>query len=163
MPLIELTTSILAPARRCFDLARSIDFHLRTTEHTQETAIAGRTTGLIEAGESVTWRAKHLGLWQTLTSRITVLTPPRHFQDVMTQGPFASMIHDHYFEQSGATTLMRDRFDYRSPLGPLGVLADVLLLERYMRGLLERRALILKGAAESEGWRDFLERRAERA
>lgn len=158
MPLIELTTSILAPAHRCFDLARSIDFHIHTTEHTQETAIAGRTTGLIEAGESVTWHAKHLGIWQTLTSKLTVLTPPTHFQDVMTQGPFASFTHDHYFEQSGATTLMRDRFDYRSPLGPLGTLADVLFLERYMRGLLETRARILKAAAESEEWRGFLER-----
>ena len=37
----------------------------------QERAVAGRMTGAIELGETVTWRARHFGYWWTLTSRIT--------------------------------------------------------------------------------------------
>jgi hypothetical protein len=46
-------------------------------------------------------------------------------------------------------TLMIDTFRYLSPLGPLGVPADKLFLERYMRGLLVERAAFLKWVAEA--------------
>lgn len=97
MPTIALQTVIAAPPERCFDLARSIDFHVVTAGTTQERAIAGRTTGLIELGERVTWSAKHLGIRQTLTVEITLFDQPLHFQDVMLSGAFAVMRHDHYF------------------------------------------------------------------
>jgi ligand-binding SRPBCC domain-containing protein len=158
MPTIELSTSIAAPIERCFDLARSIDFHMVSTGNTQETAIAGRTTGLIGLGETVTWKAKHLGVWQTLTVQITALDRPTQFRDEMVTGAFASMAHDHIFQASDGLTVMIDRFTYRSPLGPLGVLADRLFLTRYMRRFLSERARILKAAAESEEWRQYLER-----
>ena len=43
---------------------------------------------------------------------------------------------------------MIDELEYRAPLGLLGRIADVLFLERYMRNLLETRALALKQMAE---------------
>jgi hypothetical protein len=55
MPLIRLETVIRAPIERCFDLSRTIDLHMRSTEETQEIAVAGVTTGLIGLGEEVTW------------------------------------------------------------------------------------------------------------
>jgi hypothetical protein len=58
MPTINLTTEINAPIEICFDLSRSIDLHKHSMEHTGEEAIAGRTSGLIEDGEFVTWQAK---------------------------------------------------------------------------------------------------------
>ena len=51
-------------------------------------------------------------------------------------------------EQNGAT-LMVDDFAYRSPLGPLGWLADKLFLGRYMRQFLVQRAQALKQIAEA--------------
>jgi hypothetical protein len=63
MPKIELHTEIDAPIERVFDLARSIDLHMLSTSHTNEKAIAGKTSGLIGLGEWVTWRAKHLGFY----------------------------------------------------------------------------------------------------
>lgn len=157
MPLIELSTPIRAPVERCSDLARSIDFHLVTADKTQEKAIRGRTSGLIELGEEVTWRARHLGLWQELTGKITLFDRPRHFQDVMTRGAFASMRHDHYFEKQGGKAIMLDRFAFKSPLGPLGILVDHFFLERYMRRFLAERARVLKAVAESDDWQQFLE------
>lgn len=157
MPLIELTTHIAAPIERCFDLARSIDFHITTAGKTGETAIAGRMTGLIGLDQTVTWRAKHLGVWQKLTSKITACERPRHFQDVMSQGAFASLRHDHYFEEEAGGTVMRDHFVFESPLGPLGMLANWLFLEAYLRRFILQRNALLKRTAESDGWRAFLE------
>ena len=156
MPVLELETRILAPVERCFDLARSIDFHVVAAAKNQETAVRGRNTGLIVAGETVTWRARHLGVWRELTVELTAFNCPSHFRDVMTKGAFASMQHDHYFEEQHGGTVMMDRFVYKAPLGPLGVLAQRLFLTEYMRRFLEDRALLLKSAAESDEWRRYL-------
>lgn len=45
---------------------------------------------------------------------------------------------------------MTDRFDYKSPLGFLGRLADLLFLEKYMTRLLIKRNKTIKELAESE-------------
>ena len=148
MPEILLKTVIKAPADVCFDLARSIDLHKVSTAHTGEEAIAGKTEGLIELGESVTWRAKHFGVWQTLTSKVTAMERPYRFVDEMQKGAFKSFWHEHLFEENEGITTMTDRFIYTSPLGPLGNLADVLFLKAYMTNLLIVRNEVIKEYAE---------------
>src|SRR5258708_33854484 len=112
MPKIELITIINAPIEKCFDLSRSIDLHIESTKQTGEQAIAGRTSGLIELGETVTWRAKHLGIWQTLTARITVFEYPNHFTDEMVDGAFKSIRHEHLFYAAGDQTELKDIFTF---------------------------------------------------
>src|SRR5688572_13770876 len=121
MPLIELTTAIHAPIERCFDLARSIDLHKLSTAGTNEEAIAGVTSGLIGEGQRVTWRAKHFGIAQTLTSEITQFQYPYRFRDEMMKGAFRMIKHDHLFERSGDKTVMRDKFEFKSPGWILGI------------------------------------------
>ena len=71
MAVIRVVTPIAAPVERCFDLARDIDFHVRSMAHTGERAVLGRTTGLIGLGESVTLEARHLGVRQRITAKVT--------------------------------------------------------------------------------------------
>lgn len=149
MGRIVLVTSILAPLNRCFDVARSIDLHKRSTAHTHEQAIAGTTTGLISLGEQVTWRAWHLGFPWTLTSRITAMDAPTYFQDTMLQGPFRSLVHDHFFTQTGVHTTMTDVFVFESPFGFLGRWVNRLFLDEYLERFLQRRNNFLKQFAES--------------
>jgi ligand-binding SRPBCC domain-containing protein len=156
MPVIELATSIVAPSERVFDLARSIELHMESTSNTDETAVAGVTSGLIGLGQEVTWRARHFGVWQSLSVRITEFEPPNHFADVMVRGAFRCLEHHHYFEQSDNGTLMRDIFSYQAPLGVLGRLAEFLFLDRYMRSLLVERNRVIKVVAESDGWVRYL-------
>jgi hypothetical protein len=59
MAEIILITRIKNEIQICFDLARSIDLHKISTAHTNETAIAGCTGGLIGLNEFVTWEAVH--------------------------------------------------------------------------------------------------------
>ncbi len=158
MPLIELSTLIRAPRKRVFDLARSIDAHQDSTAETEERAVAGVTRGLIGMGGEVTWEARHFGVWQKLTVRITVFDRPKHFQDAMISGAFKSMVHDHEFAEHSTGTLMRDRFEFQSPLGILGRMVDWFFLESYLRRLLVRRNEVLKQLAESSKWRRYLAR-----
>jgi ligand-binding SRPBCC domain-containing protein len=150
MPLIELTADIAAPIERCFDLARSIDAHIRSTASTGERAVGSLATGLMALGDEVTWDARHLGLRRRLTSRITAYHRPSHFRDSQVRGAFARFDHDHFFEPlANGRTRMRDVFDYTAPFGLLGVLADRLFLAAYMRLLLVNRNRVLTDLAES--------------
>ncbi len=147
MPIIELATHINAPIATCFNLARSIDMHIDSMQQSGETAIAGRTSGLIELGETVTWRAKHFGIWQTLTSRVTEMEYPHYFTDEMVTGAFKNFRHEHYFYPIGDQTLMKDIFMFDAPLGFLGIIANFLFLKNYMCKLLEQRNEMIRKAA----------------
>lgn len=150
MPVITLETLIHAPIELCFDLSRDIDLHMCSTQQSREVAVAGVTTGLIGLGEQVTWEATHFGVRQRLTSRITAYDRPAHFRDSQVSGAFKRFDHDHWFESTpDGSTLIRDLFDYEPPLGWLGILADHLFLEKYMRSLLQRRNSVIKQVAEA--------------
>jgi ligand-binding SRPBCC domain-containing protein len=159
MVKLEELTIIHAPIERCFDLARTVEVHLVGNVHWGESAVAtgGVTSGLISNGESVTWRAKHFGVWHVLTSKITEMDRPAYFQDTMTQGIFRSMQHDHWFRSlSSEETGMLDVFCFAAPLPSLGRLAEVAFLRRYMRNLLRERNAVLKQVAESSDWLRYL-------
>jgi ligand-binding SRPBCC domain-containing protein len=153
---LELATHVCAPPERCFDLARSVDFHCYSTAPTGERAVGGRLSGLLGLGEEVTWEARHFGVRQRLTSRITAFDRPRHFRDSMVRGAFAWFDHDHFFVPEDGGTRMTDLFAFASPLGPLGRIADRLVVSRYMRHFLQRRNHHLKTVAESNEWVRFL-------
>jgi ligand-binding SRPBCC domain-containing protein len=69
----------------------------------------------------------------------------------MRKGAFASMSHRHEFAGTdGGGTLMRDSFTFRAPLGPLGRIAEWLILTAYMREFLMRRNAHLKQSAEAK-------------
>jgi ligand-binding SRPBCC domain-containing protein len=148
LAIITLETRIKAPPEVCFDLSRDLDLHVRTMQHTGEQAIAGRTTGLIELDEEVTWQARHFGVVHHHTSRITRYDRPEHFRDSMTRGRFARFEHDHLFEPDGAGTIMRDIIDFQSPLGVLGSIVDAVVLRRYLMGLIQQRNRVIQCEAE---------------
>jgi len=66
----------------------------------------------------------------------------------MVSGAFKSFAHDHRFQEQGGKTLMVDEVEFRSPLGPLGLLVDRLFMTGYLRRLLERRCGAIKFEAE---------------
>jgi ligand-binding SRPBCC domain-containing protein len=153
---IYLETLINAPAERCFDLSRSIDLHIMSTNGSNEKAVAGRLKGLMEEGESVTWEATHFFVRQLLTTKIILMQRPQRFYDVMQQGAFKSMEHHHLFFESNGSTLMKDIFVYETPFGLCGRLFDKVVLHRYMTNLLRQRNLTIKTTAESARWQAFL-------
>ena len=151
MPIIRLTTEIAATVETVFDLARSIELHVESTSEANEKAVAGRTSGLIELGETVTWEATHFFIRQRLTVCITRFDRPRHFRDSMVSGAFARFDHDHYFVPCDGGTAMTDIFDFASPLGLLGHCANGLFVTRHLRNLLTKRNRLIKSVAERGG------------
>ena len=117
MPRIEIKTVIKANRKIVFHLSRSIDLHQISTKETNEKAIAGKTSGLIGLNETVTWRARHLGIYQQLTAKITEYDYPNYFTDEMVSGAFKRFKHEHHFTSNEGGTLITDYFDYTSPLG----------------------------------------------
>jgi hypothetical protein len=156
---LDEITLIQAPIQRCFDLSRSVEVHLLANIHSGEQALAtgGVTSGLVGLDQQVTWRAKHFGVWQNLTSRTTALESPTYLQVTMVEGIFRSMQADHYFRSlpSGATE-MRDLFRIAAPLPVFGPLAELLFLRRYMLALLRERNAVIQRLAESSEWQRYL-------
>lgn len=156
MPTIHLTTFIAAPAERVFDLSRSIDVHKKSMAHTNEQAVAGTVSGLIEQNETVTWKAKHLGKIRVMKVKISSMLAPESFTDEMVDGDFKKMKHEHHFKPIQNGTLMIDLFSFESPYGAAGKIANYVFLQRYMRKLLERRNLLIKEYAETDKWKFML-------
>ena len=144
MPAIRIETAIRAPIERCFDLARDPDLHARSVAQTGEWVVSRTGTGLLGLGDIVTFEARHFGVKQQLTARITRFEPPHLFEDWMVRGAFQSFTHVHAFEQTDQGTRMLDTFEYRAPLGLLGALAARPVHTRYPGRLLTARAAFLK-------------------
>jgi len=113
--------------------------------------VSSLASDLLGPGDVVTWEARHLGVRQRLTSKITRFDAPRSFEDEQVTGPFASFWHRHEFTSRDDVTVMTDLVRYRAPFGPIGWLAERVFLDRYLRGFLERRATRLGVLAESMG------------
>jgi len=150
MPIVKHNQFIEAPVEVCFDLARDVDIHTKTTSSTKERAVGGVTHGLLEEGDVVTWEATHFGVKQRLTAKITYMEKPKEFVDIMLKGAFKSFIHQHQFMEVKGGTIMVDTFEYTSPFGPIGLIADKLFLEKYMKKFIASRAKALKIIAENE-------------
>jgi ligand-binding SRPBCC domain-containing protein len=146
---IHLETQIRAPVEHVFDLARDIDVHQRSMAHTDERAIGGRMSGRIGAGETVTWRARHLGREWSLTSRITAFEPPHRFVDEQVSGPFAWFRHEHRFEAVPGGTLMVDDWLHAAPFGVFGRIADRIVVGPLLRRLLAHRGAAIAREAEA--------------
>jgi len=149
MAKLELTTRILAPVELVFDYSRDIDLHQSSMSHTGERAVDGRTSGLINRGEEVTWEATHFFVRQRFTSRISRMERPHYFRDEMVRGAFKDFAHDHYFEWEHGETLMRDVIEFNSPLGFLGQLVDKVFMTRYLTKLVELRNRVIKEKSEA--------------
>ena len=156
MPTIKIITEIHSSINICFNLSRSIDLHKISTSETKERAIAGKTTGLININEHVTWEAIHFGVKQKLTSKITGYNYPYYFKDEQQQGAFKSFQHEHLFEQVGEMVVMTDVFTFSSPCGIFGKIANALFLTNYMRQFLLQRNTVIKDFAETDKWKLIL-------
>lgn len=146
----ECTTRTKIPKSQLFDLARSIDAHKDSMSKSREEAIDGVTSGLISLGEEVTWRAWHFGLPLQMTSRITEMRAPDYFVDEQVKCPFRRFRHVHEFSQNSSGTTMVDRIEFVAPFGPIGRMAEKLVLGHYLQRLIETRNRHLAGEVKPE-------------
>jgi ligand-binding SRPBCC domain-containing protein len=157
MTVIQLITKINAPLERCFLLSLSVDLHTASAKGTNEKAVGGTTSGVMKLNDTVTWQARHFGITQRMTTRISAYSFPNYFVSTMLKGPFKTIHHQHIFHETPAGTTMTDLFTYEAPFGVLGALAERLFLTRHMKKFLLQRNETIKRAAEGGDWKKYLD------
>lgn len=150
MTTINLITKINAPKQIVFDLSRNIDIHQNSTSQTNEKAIDGVTSGLINYNETVTWRGKHFGFYLTHKSRMTAMDFYDYFADEMEEGIFKSFKHEHSFVEKDGKTVMIDNINYETPFGVFGRLFDKMILKKHLTNFVIQRNKVLKELAENQ-------------
>jgi ligand-binding SRPBCC domain-containing protein len=135
----ECVTDLPVSPQVAFELSLSIELHLASMAKSGERAIGGLRAGQLGLGQEVTWRARHFGLPWRMTSRITALEPPTRFVDEQVRGPFSRFRHEHLYEPTESGTRMTDRVLFAAPFGIVGRAVERLVLNRYLRHLIEAR------------------------
>lgn len=92
-----------------------------------------------EAGATVRLRIGKGPIMTPWESRIVEHTPGRSFTDIQSRGPFLRFRHRHLFEDAEGGTRITDVIDYDLPFGPLGALANRIVVARALRKMLEYR------------------------
>jgi ligand-binding SRPBCC domain-containing protein len=101
-----------------------------------------RTPRPIEMGVGtlIEYRLRLHGVPVRWRTRITVWEPPRRFVDMQIKGPYSLWEHTHTFEEDGpGAAIIRDRVRYSIPFGPLGELAERLLVRRDLQQIFDYR------------------------
>ncbi len=148
MTTIKLSTTIKAPINKVFDLARNIDIHKLSTSKSKETAIDGVVSGLINKGETVTWRGKHFGIYLKHRSIIPEMEIPTYFVDEMLEGRFKKFKHTHTFQEINGGPIMTDKIEYETPFGLVGKLFDTTILKKHLTHFIKERNDFMKQLAE---------------
>jgi ligand-binding SRPBCC domain-containing protein len=94
----------------------------------------------MRVGTFIQYRLRVHGLPVRWDTSIQAWDPPHRFVDVQVRGPYALWHHTHTFAADGDGTVMRDLVRYAIALGPLGVLADRLLVRRDLDAIFDFRA-----------------------
>ncbi|GAA3143046.1 hypothetical protein GCM10010466_37530 [Planomonospora alba] len=149
MPSFEIVTHVMAPPERVFDISLDVDVHTASMAGSSEIAVGGVTAGNLKLGDTVTWQARHFGIRWRMTSTISAYDRPGYFVDEQASGPFKRWYHAHYFRPYGNDgTVMSDVVEFAAPLGPLGRIAEILVLRHYMPKLILIRNQHIKQIAE---------------
>lgn len=149
MTTIHLSTKIKSSKQVIFDLSRNINVHKLSTAKSNETAIDGITSGLINKGETVTWRGKHFGFYLTHKSIISAMEIPSYFVDEMVEGKFKSFKNEHSFIEGNGFVMMIDKIEYQTPYGIFGKLFDAFILKKHLTNFINERNSVLKELAEN--------------
>lgn len=153
MSILERSVEIAAPVQEVFA------FHLDTRNAALISPAGTRILGVegafpVVAGSIVTMRIRQRPAPFAMSWRVRIeaVERPARIVDVAERSPFAAWRHEHIFEAiDDVRTRMTDRVAYRLPGGPLGRLADRLLVARQLARAFEERHRLT---------RDLLERRA---
>jgi ligand-binding SRPBCC domain-containing protein len=155
---IECSIAIDAPIEQVFA------FHLDTRNAARISPPGQRVLSVegafpLRLGSEVRLRARQLPLpWaQTWLVRVVELAAPRLIVDEMLRGPFTAWRHEHRFrELAGGRTQLTDHVAYRLPGGPLGRVADALLVRRLLLGSFRSRQGHTRALLEAEVSRNTL-------
>jgi ligand-binding SRPBCC domain-containing protein len=156
MPTIHLTTFIAASSEVVFDLSRHISVYKESMTPYKQEAVAGTRFGLIEKGDTVTWRSHQLFKERIQRVKYVEMQRPDMIIEVQLQGDLSAMRHEHYFKSIDNGMLLIDLLSFEMPYGRIGRWFNALYFTGYMESLLQRRNETIKRFAETDRWKKIL-------
>lgn len=93
----------------------------------------------MRAGLTIDYTIRWLGIPMGWTSLITEYAPPASFTDEQVRGPYRLWHHRHAFVPDGDGTIISDHVRYSLPFGPLGRIAQALLVKHQLLGIFRYR------------------------
>ncbi len=135
----ERTTQLDASAEEAFSLSLSVNFHLQSFAASGERLVGELPSDELGLNDTVTWKARHFGIWWTMSSVIAEYDRPRFFVDEQTRGPFKRFRHENHFEATETGCVLHDVVEMEAPLSPIGSLVQRAILNRYVEGLIDLR------------------------
>lgn len=156
MPTIHLTTFIAASSEVVFDLSRHITVYKESMSPYKLEAVAGTRFGLIEKGDTVTWRSHQLFKERIQRVKYVEVQRPDMIIEVQVQGDLSAMRHEHYFKAIDNGMLLIDLLSFEMPYGRMGRWFNALYFTKYMESLLQQRNETIKRFAETDRWKKIL-------
>jgi uncharacterized protein YbjT (DUF2867 family)/ligand-binding SRPBCC domain-containing protein len=99
----------------------------------------------MRSGLEIEYRIQPLfGIPVTWRTRIADYDPPHGFRDLQLAGPYRRWEHHHRFEPVDGGTLVHDEIEYEMPLGPLGDVANALVVRHELRRIFGFRAAAIR-------------------
>jgi ligand-binding SRPBCC domain-containing protein len=99
---------------------------------------------------TIDYRLEILGVparWRTVIERWSsprVNASDAVFVDSQHRGPYRSWWHEHHFHERGGKTVMEDVVYYAPPFGPVGAIANRLLIAGQLRRIFGYRAAMIR-------------------
>lgn len=152
--LLEQRTLIAAPRSEVFDFFRRAENLGPMTPPALAFEILTPTPVEMHEGREIAYRIRLGPAPMRWLTRIGAWDPEERFVDLQLRGPYRAWYHEHRFEARGDATLMIDRVWYAPPLGPLGRVAQVVMVGPMLRRIFGHRrgAIELRfGLAEPTG------------
>lgn len=156
MPTIHLTTFVAQSAAVVFDLSRHVGLHKDAMLDHREEAVAGTRFGLLEAGETITWRARHFMKDRLLRLRVVEMQKPERYITEQAMGPFASYRHERHVKPCDNGSILINLIHYEWPQGRWGRIADRLFLRSYLEQQIQKHNETIRKAAEGNRWKTYL-------
>lgn len=145
-------TELAAPLSRVFPFFSSAENLQLLTPPGMAFQITSPRPIVMGANTLIDYRLQILGIparWRTV---IEAWRSPRGegthadamFVDAQLRGPYRAWWHEHRFRQEGDRTVMEDVVYYAPPLGPLGTMANRLVVEGQLRRIFGYRAAMIR-------------------
>jgi len=99
----------------------------------------------IYPGMIISYKVRPLfGIPTTWVTEITHVVPQKYFVDEQRVGPYSLWHHQHIIEAVSEGVLMTDIVSYRPPLGPLGSIANTLVIRKKLEQIFNYRKKALE-------------------
>lgn len=131
--LLKASMKLPLPRRRVYGFFSDASNLERITPPELCFHVASPLPVVMDSGTIIDYRLRLFGVPFRWKTRISLWEPPCRFIDEQLQGPYASWVHLHRFEEDDGHTTILDEVRYQLPFWPVGEIATPLVAAQLHR------------------------------